>query len=164
MSRVQITLCHKDDSCASWTGCEERPKWCMVSYTYDTVHTHTKQESSLYPMSLWRRWRWGRRKDLVHNLVLSTPWSDIVPRGILWRNLRGQASCNLSPWMPGILALRDIFLSCVLDLQSPCQLNDFMSGVLFNITHRSQVSLVLGCYKYWLYVFIRLPLCRKTDV
>lgn len=40
MSKVQITLCHKDDSCASRAGYEERSKWCMVSYTCDTVHTH----------------------------------------------------------------------------------------------------------------------------
>lgn len=64
--------------------------------------------------------------------------------------------------MPGISTLKDIFLSCVYDLQSPGQLKAFTSDVLSNITHRSQVSLVLGCHKYWLYVFIRRPLLPIT--
>lgn len=116
--------------CASFTECEglcgQLPKCYTVSYTYDTALIHEIRPATLSFITL-NIVAVGRdvkktqfNAHIAHYMVFSTPRSDIVPRGVLWRNLTGSPDgLQLEPWMPGISTLKDIFLSWRVCLRSP---------------------------------------------
>lgn len=116
-------------SCTEREGfCGQLPKWYTVSYTYDTVHIHEIRQATSSCVALTRRC-WERCEEhaaslnththIAHYMVFSMPRSDIVPRGVLWRNLtESPGELQLEPWMPGISTLKDIFLSWRVCLRS----------------------------------------------
>lgn len=98
--------------------------WTAAKMVYCILHlwygAHTWNTSSHFVLCC-SKWRAAGRvvkntqpglTYIAHSMVLSTPWSDIVPRGVLWRNLTERpGELQLEPWMPGISSLEDIFPS-----------------------------------------------------
>lgn len=132
------------------------PLWTAAKVAYSIIilrcSAHTWNTSShfipcCFKSSASRR-HTGWHTHAAHYMTFSTPRSDIVPRGVLWRNLTVRPDeLQLEPWMSGISTLRDMFLSpdaCVLDLQASGQLKGFVSDVLVNLTHtHSPASLLM---------------------
>lgn len=130
------------------------PKWCTGSYTrYDTHSLNTSC-------------RFIPRHFKLHSLRTAyTTWcsphlDQMLCRVAFYEEIweaRRAATWALNAWnfdAQGYISQLWFWSSIARSIKA----------FLFNITHRSQVSLGLGCCKYWLYVFIRLPFLPLTDV
>lgn len=157
--------------CIMYRTC--RLLWTAAKTVNCIIHlwcgAHTWNATSHSVVSCWERCETAsllRHIHIEHDMAFYTARSDIVPHGVLWRNLtESPGELQLEPWMPGISTLKDIFLSWRVCLRSASLQPIKRLRVRRPRQPHTPVSLFFSwfhdCHKYRVDVFIRAPFIHK---